>query len=152
MDNRKLLLFTLTTVLIGTLLFGDWQSIGEDPCTSFCFRGGFESYSSGGGNETEDCEVYVTNTSGVVQGCEALSSSSQICFWNRQSRVTGEYCYECVPVCLSSQLSQNIYQFSLATLLLSTSAPLIYVFIMAISSDVSSAKSQVLFSSVMNGV
>ena len=34
MDNRHILGLCLVCVVVGSLLFGDWQAIGHDPCTS----------------------------------------------------------------------------------------------------------------------
>ena len=146
LSNRNLLAVSLVVVLIGSILFGDWQSIGDDPCNSFIIKeaiGECGDIYSGASNETAVNDEYVTNTSVFVEGCQALSTSGNDCFWNRQSRVTGEYCYECLPTCLSSQKSHNIYQLGLAMLLLSLIINLEFVFVVAISSDISQLKSQV---------
>ena len=146
LSNRKLLGVCLLAILIGSVLFGDWQSIGDDPCNSFIIKeaiGECGEIYSGASNETAVNDEYVTNTSVLVEGCQALSTSGNDCFWNRQSRVTGEYCYECLPTCLSSQKSHNIYQLGLAALLLSAPAPVTYVSTAAICSDITSLKSQV---------
>ena len=124
MDNRNLLGFCLLFALVGSILVADWQSIGQDPCTYF--------------NSTIEA-----NSSVLEEGCEALSSSSHQCFWNPQSRITGDYCNLCFPVCLSREKSINLYQFGLGVLLLALSAPLGFVFVSAVASDITSVDSQV---------
>ena len=79
----------------------------------------------------------------LVMNCEALSNSKHTCYWNRQSDITRRYCYTCLATCLSRQRSHNIYQFSIGALFLCISAPLGYVFISAIASEITSVKSQV---------
>ena len=151
--NRSILGLSLVLVLAGSFLFGDWQSIGpSDPCTYFS------------PNVTErDCEtVFSTSGSGsgveysvgpsapnrtaveeLVEGCQALSGPGDACFWNRQSRITGDYCTECAGTCLSTEKSQNIYQLSLAVILLSVGSPLGFIFVPAIASDITPPNSQV---------
>lgn len=137
--------------MAGSLLFGDWQAIHSDPCLN--------SFTSNNSTTLLSTKEYATNTTDtlcvgdgsrnssflqeLVESCEGLSSSSHTCFWNRQSRVTGSYCYSCLGVCLSLQSSQNIYQLSMAVILLSISAGLLFVFSSAIVSDITSVKTQV---------
>ena len=78
-----------------------------------------------------------------MEGCQALSGPSNPCFWNRRSRVTGDYCTECLGTCLSTERSQNIYQLSLAVILLSIAAPLGFTFVPAIASDITPLNSEV---------
>ena len=91
-------------------------------------------------------EESVSNTSllqTLIDSCEASSTSNHMCFWNRQSRITGRYCSECLGVCLSKQKSHNIYQFSIGALFLAIAATIGYVFVSAIASDITSISSQV---------
>ena len=152
MDNRNLLGLCLLFALIGSVLVADWQSIGQDPCTSFNSSAtASEVYDPTLGFSSGIQEEYSNGTSNsstsfydqLVTGCEALSSSSHQCFWNPQSRITGDICNTCFRVCLSREKSINLYQFSLGVLLLALSAPLGFVFVSAITSDITSVDSQV---------
>jgi MFS family permease len=149
-DNRKILGLGIVFAMAGSVLFGDWQAVHSDPClTSNSTADYFPTstlYASGE-NPTDTLCLgdSVTNSSylqELVQSCESHGSSSNECFWNRQSRVTRTYCYTCLGVCLSLQRSQNIYQLSVAIMLLSISAGFLFVFSSAIVSDVASVKSQ----------
>ena len=154
--NRNILALSIALVLVGSLLFGDWQSIGHDPCTAFssnvtessCETSSLSGAGSGTGDKAYTGGDSVTNTTvlqELVGGCEALSGPNHACFWNRQSRITGEYCYECVKTCLSTEKSRNIYQLSLGMILLSIGSPLGYIFISAIGSDITPLNSQVVY-------
>ena len=142
MDNRHLLGLCLVCTLAGSMLFGDWQAIGHDPCTSLNTTSQYFNFDSSftGSGETG----VSSNISQLVDSCEALSGSGDQCFWNPQSRVTGEFCNTCVASCLSEQKSLDIYQFSAGVLLLSVSAPLGFVFVSAIASDITSVEMQVI--------
>lgn len=147
-DNRHLLALCLLCAAVGSVLFGDWQSIGHDPC--FRNTEQLQNDSENCSNSTigeSACSDDSTNSTSVLQllvdCCEGFSSSNDDCYWNRQSAITTEYCYTCLDVCLSKQKSSNIYQFSIGALLLCISGPLGYVFISAIASDITSVNSQV---------
>ena len=75
--------------------------------------------------------------------CEAQSSSGHQCFWNPESRITGEFCNTCHRECLSKKTSINFYQFTAGVLLVSLATPLGFVFISAITSDFTPLHSQV---------
>lgn len=154
--NRKVLALSLVLILTGSVLFGDWQSsIGQDPCVSFssnvtendCIISSI--LGSGSGKEVSTGgENPATNRTAIqelVERCQNVSGPSSTCFWNRQSRVTGEYCTECVGTCLGTERSQNIYQLSLAVIFLSIGTPLGYIFTSAIVSDITPLNSQVAF-------
>jgi MFS family permease len=149
-DNRKILGLGIVFAMAGSVLFGDWQAVHSDPClTSNSTADYFPTLNASGDNPTDTLCLgdSVTNSSylqELVQSCESHGSSSNECFWNRQSRVTRTYCYTCLGVCLSLQRSQNIYQLSVAIMLLSISAGFLFVFSSAIVSDVASVKSQVI--------
>ena len=75
MDNRKLLGLFLVCTLVGSALFGDWQSIGHDPCTvsmNTTLTGdpaSQEDLSSGSGDGSRDnvCpDDLVTNTTSLL--------------------------------------------------------------------------------------
>ena len=145
MDNRHILGLCLVCVVVGSLLFGDWQAIGHDPCTSMKYNDNYHNSSIIGSGETK----FSTNNSHLVDSCEALSGSGDQCFWNPQSRVTGEFCNTCATSCLSQQKSLDIYQFSAGVALLAMSVTLGFVFASAIASDVAGVGSQVSIVSVV---
>ena len=146
LDNRILLGIAFIFVLVGSLLMGDWQTInGNSSCSSAAVE-----LSSNASTNAESIEDMFSNSISnsslyqqLVESCEALSSSSHQCFWNPKSRITGEFCNTCLPTCLSEQASLNFYQFSLGVILICISGPLGFVFISAITSDVTSVESQV---------
>ena len=146
---------SLLCALIGSVLITDWQAIGRDPCSA-AFNSSItdsmlnDSYSGSYvgdflTNETPDTEV--TNTSSLylelLETCIARNSSSDRCFWNPQSRVTGNFCNSCISACLSEQKSLDIVQFSIGALLIASSASLGFVFISAVTSEITSIDSQV---------
>ena len=162
MDNRKILCVGITLGIIGSLLYGDWQAIPSDPCLStyntnythspdITTNGHLLSEDEGGYNNStfdELCSHENENSSilqELVESCEGLSQRDVSCFWNRQSRVTGTYCYSCLGVCLSQQRSHNIYQLSLGAVLVCLSASFLFVYSSAIVSDITSIKSQVIY-------
>ena len=153
-DNRKILFLGIVCAMVGSLLFGDWQAIQGDPCLSASdYQNTTFTHTSGSGAGSG--EIYITSDAcsitnsslilELVERCETLSDSQHVCYWNRQSRVTTHYCYSCLEVCLSLQTSQNIYQFSMGVMLICISAALLYVFVSAIVSDITSVNSQVSF-------
>ena len=171
-DNRHLLGLCLIFTLVGSVLFGDWQSVGRDPCSSVDLStSDFDVYISKSGvgsgvgdilsNITStDIEDYISESvvsSGVgdmysndtLRRCEALSNSSHQCFWNPHSRITGEFCITCLSVCLSKQKSHNIFQFSLGVVLLALAGQLGFVVTSAIGSEVTSVDIQVCSQEVL---
>ena len=111
--------FSLICALFGSLLCGDWQAIGNNPCsyTNTSNTTDFNDLCT----ESFSCTNNLINLSNYVRSCEALSSSNDECFWNAQSRITGT---SCLSVCLSQQRSIDIYQFGLGALLVAFSASL----------------------------
>ena len=151
-DNRNLLCLGIIFAIAGSLLFGDWQAVvHSDPCLlslTSNTTANPQTPSISGGNITDtlclgDSASNSSLLAELVESCESLSSSVDECFWNRQSRVTGTYCYSCLGVCLSLSRSQNIYQLSMAVILLSISGAFVFLFSLAIVSDITSVKSQV---------
>lgn len=141
MNNRYLLALSLIFTLVGSALACDWQSIGHDPCLSFNIYTTMTNSST----SEDPCSEHLNSSiiQQLVDMCKNHSSPGHDCFWNRQSRITGGYCYACYESCLSKRKSHNIYQFSLGALFLAMSAPLGYVFISAIGSEITSVNSQV---------
>ena len=155
-DNRVMLGISLLCALTGSAFVSDWQAVGHDPCsaapnssiTDGMFNESYnEVYYTGDPFSNETSETEVTNTSSLylelLEACIAQSSSSDRCFWNPQSRVTGDFCNSCAPACLSEQKSLHIVQFSIGALLIASSASLGFVFISAVTSEITSVESQV---------
>ena len=136
---------------------GDWQTInGNSSCSSAAVNDPHDELSSNTSTNAESIEDMLSNSTSnsslyqqLVENCEALSSSSHQCFWNSKSRVTGEFCNTCLSTCLSEQASLNFYQFGLGVVLICISGPLGFVFISAITSDVTSVESQVHYYAVI---
>ena len=166
LDNRIVLGMAFIFSLIGFVLIGDWQAINDNPCSlppsnmsvtvsgqyndsdNWLWFSGFsgdisttaESFGAEYSNSTSNSSLDQQS----VENCEALgNSSAHQCYWNPISRVTGKFCNTCLPVCLSKQLSLNFYQFSLGIFLLCLSCALGFVFLSAITSDITSVESQV---------
>ena len=161
MNNRVLLGISLVICLLGCVLLADWQAIGHSNTCSM----GPANISILSSNNTHSGKMHINSNSGsfavellpyaanstsnsslyqqLLESCEALSNSSHQCFWNPESRVTGEFCNTCLLTCLSQQASLNFYQFSVGTLLILVGPLLVYVFISAIASDITPKESQV---------
>ena len=173
MDNRLFLIFAVLLGLLGSVLVGDWQGIGHDPCSSANIIGPFNTSTNGSRLEDNDHsqsgmfsadstlssggdsiyllplsdEISSSSNSSLdnwwVESCEALSSSSHQCFWNPKSRITGEFCNTCHTACYSEQKSLNFYQFSLGMSLISVSAILGYLFVTIVISGYGTLEQQV---------
>ena len=76
--------------------------------------------------------------------CESLSTSDNKCFWNPNSRVTGEKCSTCRVVCLSQQKSLTFIQFSIGVALIAFVLQLGVAFYVAVASNMTEKRSQVL--------
>ena len=158
MNNRILLGVALITCLVGSILVGDWQALsytGREPCSSAGANATNTTGTLANNTEPEDT-VWPLSASGsppdsnssdyqqlLVESCEAQSSSSHQCFWNPESRVTGEFCNTCHRECLSREASINFYQFSAGMFLIALASPLMNIVISAITSDVTAIDSQV---------
>ena len=145
-NNRVILGASLIISLMGCGLLADWQAIRySDACSSM--PANLTDMDSG--NSSYDTNLTSNSSLYQQESCGALSSSSHQCFWNPESRVTGDICTTCLRTCLSQQASLNFYQFSVGTLLVSVGALLGYVYIPAVASDVFSVESQVYLQSVL---
>ena len=142
---------SLFCALSGSVLITDWQSIGHDPCSSASPNSSttddiFNDSSLYSGDYFTN-ETLTSKTSSLsldlLEGCIAQSTSSDHCFWNPQSRVTGDFCNSCAPSCLSKEKSLNIVQFCIGALLVASSASVGFVFISAVTSGITSIESQV---------
>ena len=129
MDNRLILIGGFITAIIGTLIMTDWQSIGGDPCNY----------------ELSEC----TNEPNEQFCCEQFNNASEYeCFWNPVSRITGEYCERCRPVCLSKEHTLNFVQMLAGMVLLSFCLAPGRLLVTTIASDISGGNSQVIEASV----
>ena len=135
-----MLALSLICALFGSLLCGDWQAIGNNPC-SYTNTSNLTDYNDC--TASFSCTDNSTNMSVFVTNCEALSSSSDECFWNPKSRITGEFCNSCVSVCLSKQKSINIYQFGLGVIFIYFSGTFGFIFLSAVMSDITPVDNQV---------
>ena len=157
MNNRIMLGVALIMCLVGSILVGDWQTIGyagREPCSSAGANATNTTGSLANNTEPEDT-VWLLSASGspldsnssdyqlLVESCEAQSSSGHQCFWNPESRITGEFCNTCRATCLSREASINFYQFSAGMFLIALASPLKNIVISAITSDVTAIDSQV---------
>ena len=172
-NNRILLGVWLVFTLLGSVLIGDWQSIvHKDSCNLSiidCWNNSVleipgsgnlnDSYPSLGERDSSvpssvDMENGIWNCSNVSSGhqshyeqivdtCESLSTDDDRCFWNQQSQVTGEFCNACLPTCLSRRATLDFFQFSAGVLCMSVAAPLGFVFVSAVASEITSVESQV---------
>ena len=165
-DNRKVLGVALMLGLVGSILMGDWQTIGRDSCSP---DGNLQLNTSTNSTSSSDLigidvdsvlssglmtdELNFTSNSSIyeqlVERCEALSTSSHQCFWNPESHITGEFCNTCLPTCLSKQTTINFPQYTIGILLISFATPLGYVLIFAVASDIAPVDSQVLWHTVI---
>jgi hypothetical protein len=163
-DNRILLGVCLVLTLLGALLVGDWQSTAHgNPCqmpvTTDCSNNLSLEITSGlsplgdEDNLALNCSnisiQYLSFNERYVDTCESLGTDDNSCFWNQQSRVTGDFCNTCLPACLSRQATLNFYQFSSGVLLLSIAAPLGFVFTSAVASEITPLESQVFYSEII---
>ena len=153
LDNRKVLGLVFLLALAGSLLLGDWQSIGHDPCTANTTSHtthsdsspSVESIAGSGFNLTGEAGEFLSLMEAPLSSRETCEDQSNDCFWNPQSRITGESCNTCFPACLSVHKSLCFYQFSLGVLLLAIATPLLFVFTSIISSDIIPVGSQVIY-------
>ena len=150
---------SLLCALTGSAFIADWQAVGHDPCPSATPNSSINhSIFNDAHNESYIGDLFsngtlaseFSNTSSslyleLLEGCIAQSTSSDRCFWNPQSRVTGDFCNSCVSSCLSEQRSLNFFQFIIGALLVASSASLGFVFISAVTSEITSIESQVYF-------
>ena len=151
---------SLLCALTGSAFIADWQAVGHDPCPSATPNSSTNhSIFNDSYNESYIGDLFsngtlaseFSNTSSLylelLEGCIAQSTSSDRCFWNPQSRVTGDFCNSCVSSCLSEQKSLNFFQFIIGALLTASSASLGFVFISAVTSEITSIESQVYLNS-----
>ena len=128
-DNRNILIGSLIIGIIGTLIMTDWQSIGGDPCNQF--------------NDDEIINITDYNTTELSYYCEQFSNDTNNCFWNPISRITGDHCDRCRPVCLSENHSLNFIQLFIGTILLSSCYVPVRLLVTTIASDLAENRSQV---------
>ena len=77
--------------------------------------------------------------------CEALSGPPYHCFWNPNSRLTGEYCPRCNPLCRSVDYSLTFGQFLVGLIFLVFSYQIGHTTLTLVVSDALGSTSQVKF-------
>lgn len=75
--------------------------------------------------------------------CESQSTSEHQCFWNPESRVTGDHCATCAPVCLSTQTSLHFAQFTIGFALATSFLPIGLYFGVVVASNFAGKRFQV---------
>ena len=150
------LLCTTTALLLMT----DWQAIGSDSCTQYSLfhhpqladqyrlqlaesnvsESGLVSVQS---LQVVEGEVYQM----AVNRCE---SAGEHCHWIPNSRVTGQHCSDCQPICRSTQHTLNFIQFMFGVALFYSTTALLYYGSFLLLSESVSKKYQVLFSRLYN--
>ena len=107
----------------------DWQSIGGDPCNQF--------------NDDEIINITDYNTTELSYYCEQFSNDTNNCFWNPISRINGDYCDRCRPVCLSDNHSLNFIQLLIGIIFISSSMAPGRLLVTTIASDAADSNAQV---------
>ena len=136
------------------LLMTDWQAIGSDSCTQYSLfhhpqladqyrlqlaesnvsEYGLVSVQS---LQVVEGEVYQM----AVNRCE---SAGEHCHWIPNSRVTGQHCSDCQPICRSTQHTLNFIQFMFGVALFYSTTALLYNGSFLLLSESVSKKYQVL--------
>ena len=75
--------------------------------------------------------------------CESFSGPPYNCFWNPNSRITGEYCPRCEPLCRSSDHSLNFIQFAVGVSLITPGFVMSRIALTLLTSDAMGDASQV---------
>ena len=163
-NNRILLIVSLIVGLVGTMLATDWQAIGQDYChlqfthaqTPIGSFSNIPSYSFVNGTNGsapdlaeasdfnfQEIDPPMTNFSDLADICIAGSSESHECYWNPQSRITGQFCSLCRTICRSESMSVNFVQFSLGMSLITVASLLIWMAVLAAATDCTAKDAQV---------
>ena len=88
-------------------------------------------------------ELLMNSSATAVELCESQSTSKHKCFWNPKSRVTGEHCTTCRPVCLSTQKSLNFIQFTTGMVIITIILQPGLVFFSVVASNITKKRHQV---------
>ena len=120
----------VTSSIVGSVLIADWQAIGHDPCTQFslfhhpdltnepkiCLNNfnvtNLNTYINTSSNDFPCSNVTLLRTV-----CESLGDTKYHCYWNQHSRVTGEECHACPPICRGQYRSLTLTQFGVGSVL-----------------------------------
>jgi len=121
----------LTATIVGAALIADWQAIGYDPCTQFSPFHHPELTNRTGAiclnnYNLTDMEAHINLCSNVTLPrtvCESLGDTKYHCYWNQNSRVTGEECYACPSICRSEYKSLYLAQFVVGSVLFEFGIP-----------------------------
>ena len=76
-------------------------------------------------------------------GCEMLAPPQYKCYWNQHSRVTGEVCFECPPICRSEYKSLDFVQYCIGVAIFVLTIPISRVVLMVLISNSLSKEHQV---------
>ena len=149
---------------IGTFIIGDWQSFSGDPCHQIpedIICSNTSEYITGSGLDCIDCNITSNplclmehhslssciNTTDNIDStcvCELFSNTPGYhCFWNPNSRITGEYCERCRHVCLSRTHSINLVQLTIGIGLLAGTFPIDRLLVTILASNLFGPTSQV---------
>ena len=116
---------------------------GMESATTDClsFKCSSQTYNHLLNTDRTDLDSCDSNTSCI---CESFSGPPYNCFWNPNSRITGEYCPRCEPLCRSSDHSLNFIQFAVGVSLITLAFPVGRATLTLITSDAMGHTSQVL--------
>ena len=114
------------------------ESCFSDTDTSSCFKQNNNSIDFGTIDDLDYCD---SNASYI---CEAFSGSPYNCFWNPASRITGQYCSRCEPLCRSTDHTLNFIQFALGVSLITPGYVMSRITLTLLTSDAMGAASQVI--------
>ena len=136
----------------------DWQSMRADPCNQLTLQSfnktyGFEdnSYLNCSDIDSVICSAMIDfpecahNSSDFCYCTMFNNVSSYECYWNPVSRVTGQYCERCRPVCLSKAHTLKFIQLFVGVVLLSACFVPGRLLVTTIASDIAGNHSQVNF-------
>ena len=137
-DNRVVLIVTIFLGIIGTTLSSDWQAIGQDPCYEK-FLANFSTV--GEPQNTMVCRDLSTDR--LADLCEAGSSNEHNCIWSCVSKVTGNSCQYCPPLCRSDEKSISFVQFSIGMVLIVICLQMFITVTVSITTDITPPALQV---------
>ena len=143
----------LTCTIISLLIMTDWQAIGSDACTKhslFHHSQLADQYrlQLAQSNISESGMVSVQSLQ-VVEGevyqmaVNRCEFAGEHCHWIPNSRVTGQHCSDCQPICRSTRHTLNFVQFTVGFTLFVSTVSLMYIGIFILVSTSVSKQFQV---------
>lgn len=132
-------------------LLGDSSSCLDDLCHSFSqsLSGDFLGHHLRTDEQGDDYQSVVsgrfkdTCSANASVLCQSFSGPPFHCFWNPKSRITGETCQRCEPICRSTQASLNFAQLIIGISLVFIGLPMGRILATIILSDIMGTASQV---------